>query len=271
MPFISPALASPLEPSKFAFTKGEWVAEEKYDGHRLIVEVADGQVRAWSRDALPRVLPKSLVAELAQLPPAVYDGELISGDQSKSYDVQAKINAEKLMFVVFDILSVGPHDATAAGYDERRALIEEVFANVTGLTKVIKSSVLYLLSVEEITEAAGAVWSRGGEGLILKHRRSKYEVGKRMKTWLKVKALESSTLTITGYKAGKLGPCATVILTGEDGISTTVKAKNDKIRAALTANPMTFIGKRLRIEHNGRTPERSYRHPRWDHLLEDNA
>lgn len=269
MPFVSPALASPLDPKKFNVIAAEWVAEEKFDGHRLIVEVSETGVRAWSRDAIARVLPKSLVAELRRLPPAVYDGELVSGDQSKSYDVQAKVNAEKLMFVVFDILSIGPHDATGATYDERRALIVEVFANVTGLVKVIPSTVFTFTDIQDLMQLATVVWNRGGEGLILKHRLSKYEVGKRMKTWLKVKALENATLTITGYRSGKLGPCATVIITGEDGISTTVKAKNDKIRAELTANPMAFIGKSLRIEYNGRTPERSYRHPRWDHLVEE--
>jgi len=269
MPFISPALASPLDPAKFKFVPGEWVAEEKYDGHRLIVEVSETGVRAWSRDNISRVLPKSLVAELANLPPGVYDGELISGDSSKSYDVQAKVNAERLAFVVFDMLMVDEHPAHNATYDERRALLVEVFANVERLTKVMLSYPIALNSVNDIQQLAKIVWNRGGEGLIIKHRASKYEIGKRMKTWLKVKALENSTLTITGYKAGKLGPCSVVIVTGDDGISTTVKAKNDKLRNAMTANPMAYIGKKLRIEHNGRTPERSYRHPRWDHLVED--
>jgi len=73
--FIQPMLAKSL--SSTVIRPGEWSVEVKFDGHRIIVEVENGKVQAWSRNALPRELPPHVIERLKKFPNGIYDGELI--------------------------------------------------------------------------------------------------------------------------------------------------------------------------------------------------
>jgi len=115
-------------------------------------------------------------------------------------------------------------------------------------------------------EAVAEIWNRGGEGAILKRTASTYQPGKRSADWLKVKKVGAATLTITGFEAGKSGPYSTLALRGEDGKTTTVKTKDNATLAAITANPDSFIGRRLVISYCELTDSGSYRHGMFDHF-----
>jgi ATP-dependent DNA ligase len=109
------------------------------------------------------------------------------------------------------------------------------------------------------------VWKRDGEGLILKQLQAPYLPGKRPKaTWLKMKALKSAAMTLYGFKAGKMGPQSVMLLRDDTGNETQTKWKNLEQLDAFNANPQQFIGRRVRIEFQERTPEGNYRHPRFD-------
>jgi len=306
VPFIAPALASPL-PENFEPAPGEWIAELKVDGHRVIVQVGgdapraslfdDGRpIQAWSRDAKPRLLPARVREALAKLPDGTYDGELcVPG--GRSYGVTEIANRDALRFVMFDVLEMNGHDFTkqALGrpgslidggpiYDERRAALEELapYAGVFKQTpdSLKSKSILKRLQVmtgavhlawsvpinswEEAKTLALAVWARDGEGLILKRRASLYRVGKRTKDWLKIKQLRSAVMTLVGYQAGKLGPHSVWVLRDDEGQETSVKWKSLAELAKVDAEPEKFVGRRCRIDFQERTPDGSYRHPRWD-------
>ena len=113
-------------------------------------------------------------------------------------------------------------------------------------------------------ELAEKVWSAQGEGLILKEVSAPYIVGKRSKTWLKIKELRSAVLQITGYNEGTMGKHSIIVLEDEEGNETTVKWKNFKELAKIEADPQAYIGRKVRIDFQCRTPDGSYRHPRWD-------
>lgn len=286
MPFVKPQLAKPL---KDALPDPQnWIAEEKYDGHRLIVSVGDGTartlfdevgVRAWSRDAKDRILPARVREALRSLPAGTYDGELLAPGE-RSYGVTVLGNVDLLVYVIFDVIHLLGRDLTSTGiaatYDERRAALEEVahargipendFTQVTDPVQIAWNSVAdgsdaLCSTVQRLSEE---VWSRDGEGLILKRRKSLYEVGKRTKDWLKVKKVLSSVLTVIGFTAGTMGVHSIVVLRDDEGNETSVKWKNLEELAAIEADPKSRIGRRLRIEYQERTPDGGYRHPRWD-------
>lgn len=278
MDFIEPMYASPY-PKDFNPKPGEWVAEQKFDGHRLIVGVSDKPstlfdnrtIAAWSRNGLPRVLPTHVREALAELPVGMYDGELLVPGK-RSYGVTELTEQKNLVYTMFDILSMMGRNLRGNTYDDRRQVMNTLFNNLNFKLKpgLIQAWAQVINDgAREIDLMAQQVWDEDGEGLILKRRASLYHPGKRPKDWIKIKKLRSDVLTIVGYVPGRMGPHSTVLLQNSSGLEVTVKAKNDLRRAALDANPEAFIGRRLRIEFQERTPDGSYRHPRWDRFEDE--
>lgn len=288
MSFVEPQLAATL-PEDFIVRPGEWVAEEKYDGHRLIVTIgtetvsADRQrrlafdetltlksMRAWSRNGLSRVLPSHLTQQLLELPEGTYDGELLVPGK-RSYGVTELINGPDLAFVCFDVLEVLGQNLMAgqeyqAPYSVRRRMLEDIFSRdfVKVLPHVQLAWSVPVTDLAHVKSLARAVWAKDGEGLILKRRNGAYYPGKRTKDFMKLKALRSAVLTITGFEAGKLGPYAKVVVRDPEGNVTVVKTRNTVERERLAADPDGAKGRDLRITFQERTPDGSYRHPRWD-------
>src|SRR6266852_149709 len=95
-----PMLAKPL-PDGFAPKPNEYIAEEKFDGHRMLTHVEDGKVTTWSRTGKDsaRKLSTQLSKFLQLLPDGVYDGELVSNG-GHSYDVSRLTNVSRLTYVV---------------------------------------------------------------------------------------------------------------------------------------------------------------------------
>ncbi|CAB4190703.1 ATP-dependent DNA ligase [uncultured Caudovirales phage] len=280
--FINPMLASPL-PVGFAPAPGVWAAEEKFDGHRLIVEIAEGKfdlftdgkrVRAWSRDGLSRALPTHVVASLSELPVGIYDGELLAPGK-RSYGVTELANSAALVYTVFDVLELLGESTVHHSYDQRRVYLEEIFSRqwIANQTALVLASSSEIESIEQLQALQNAVWVRDGEGLILKRRTAPYQPGKRSKDFLKIKQLRTAVLTVIGFRpsTGKIvnrGPHAMLLLRDSEGNVTTVKTRNDVEIARLDAQAGVgvhpAIGRQLRIEFQERTPDGNYRHPRWD-------
>lgn len=299
MTFRKPALAAPLD--DLDPVDGEWVAEEKYDGHRLVVEVSDRQtnllssrtVTAWSRYGLERSLEPHVREALELAPEGTYDGELYVPGK-RSYGVTELINGPNLVYVVFDVLELLGRDTTSLTYLERRRALLEIFQrrcfdpnhngdrggqpnnrgcgnstcfNFIGnseLQPLRLSEAVPVMSLAHLKQLSRAAWGQDKEGLIVKRAASTYAVGKRTKDWRKVKQLRSEVLTVVGFRAGKMGPHSTVVLRNAQGFETVVKWKNYEELDKLDSNPDAAIGRRLRIEFQERTPDGSYRHPRWD-------
>jgi hypothetical protein len=272
--YVNPMLASPmpdLPNQKVAtvlaaisrYKPTEWVMEEKYDGHRVVVAIKDGQVSAWSRpnkgnDALVRTLPEHLVKAFSVFPNVTVDGELyVPGGIST--DVTTGGNESKLQFVVFDIMRVSGLDATHKTLDERRALLTAIF------DKVSVHGVTLAPQFAPSAERVQAIFDRQGEGAILKRRAARYQPGARSADFIKVKGLETCVMEVVGYKKGKNGPHSTVLLKNPvDGSTLPIKTLDMNALRAFDADPDAFIGRRLLMEYQFRTRDGGYRHPRWD-------
>lgn len=266
--FVEPMLAYAMKDDT-VLSPGEWVAEEKYDGHRLCVAVAE-TVRAWSRNQIERILPHHIHAALDNLPSGVYDGELFVPGE-RSYGTATLENGDRLVLVLFDFTSLVGRDTVALRmtYDERRAALREIFASLKLEPAVQLAWTREVKNRDDVSALARQVWDRDGEGLILKRRASLYRPGKRTKDWLKIKQLRQAATTIVGFAAGKMGPQSVVILRDNEGNMTTVKWKNLALLSEIQGDPQKFIGRRVVIEYQERTPDGSYRHPRWDRWAED--
>jgi ATP-dependent DNA ligase len=305
MKLFRPMLAEKLDklPSGVVNWK-DWVAEEKYDGNRVIIVVGvDGKVVAYNRprkkskdtmdvcEELSAAKAPHLINFLKLLPAGVYDGELCAGDTAT--DVKRKDLAEKRRVVLFDLLFVFDHSTMGKPWTERRQMLElahSIMRKGDGSRYaghyVELSTTLGLTSKQDVMAFFKSVTSRGGEGLIVKRRASLYHSNKRSTEWAKIKKFEHYVLTVTGFEATrgtvmKRGPFAVVLLKDGEGNATSCKTKDDfelerlekvfrdkygaKTNVDMATLPHPWVGRKLVIECGGRTRDGGYKGPViWD-------
>ena len=287
--FIPPMLASPLPNKKknpkakdFTLEPGKWVAEEKFDGIRLITEVSAAKDRlfvekgitSWSRYANVRPLPEHIMEKLAALPDCIIDGELCAPGK-RSYGTMELANAPDLVYFVFDVLQIEGEDVTAAPYLDRRHALKDLVDFTDNDGPLQLAPAIAVNTWDEVFTLRDAVWARDGEGLILKRLDAPYSPGKRSKDFIKIKQLQSALFTIIGFVASRgeindRGPFAMVKLLDDEGNITAVKTKNDAQLAKFAEESRAggvhpALGRKLWCEYQERTPDGSYRHIRWDH------
>lgn len=194
---------------------GDFIYEPKWDGFRAIVFRGESDVFIQSRFLKPldRYFPELHEAMLEQLPEScVIDGEIvIATEGGLDFDAlqlrlhPAESRVAKLAretpasFVAFDLLATGGRDRTAAPQDERRALLEEVFAGV--------DPPLYLTPVTRDRRTAARWFERfegaGLDGIIAKPADAPYQPGKR--AMVKVKHTRTADCVVAGFRWHKSG------------------------------------------------------------------
>jgi len=264
--FVAPMLCHKLK-DKVSISKGEWVAEEKFDGHRLVLYKGGSEVVAWSRDLIRRDLPKQVIQDALLLPDGTYDGELLAPGK-RSYGVTDKSHSSLLVYNVFDITKMHGIELHKLTWLERRNILIET-AMRSGIGKGIATCEVWEIeSREHLTAICQRIWDKDGEGIIAKRKASPYQIGSRSRDWLKLKDKKTALLECVGYLHGLEGPYARVLLRDEEGNTTRAKTRNSKERERLAATPGFFVGKKLWIEFQERTPDGNYRGPviwdRWE-------
>jgi bifunctional non-homologous end joining protein LigD len=141
---------------------------------------------------------------------AILDGELVIFKEGKPdfyllaerEHVDDRTRAEILSklnpatYVVFDILHLDGKDLVDLPLIERKKILEER----------VRESERVLLSVYVIGNGKKffeEVKAKGLEGIMAKRLSSSYQIGKRSKDWLKIKALNSLDCIICGYTLGE--------------------------------------------------------------------
>ncbi len=262
-----PMLAKPL-PDGFVPKPHEYVAEMKYDGHRMLTYVEDGKVTTWSRTGKDsaRKLSAQLTKSLTLLPDGVYDGELVHNG-GHSYDVSRITNVSRLTYVVFDVLETEGVRTYHKSYTERRAILEDIFDPQD--TPIVLALKYDIDSRDALDLLAERIWTERGEGLIVKRLTSAYHPGKRSDAFYKLKQCQHAVLTVVGFEGGTTTGECTIVLRDDDGNVCSVKIKNDAERARIRTNPNVHIGRRFMITYHERTPDGAYRHPMADRFEDE--
>jgi bifunctional non-homologous end joining protein LigD len=188
-----------------------WAFEWKWDGVRAIVAAIPGLVRATSRNGrdITAGYPElDVLAEMVDRP-VLLDGELVTLDQHGRPDFgrlqsrmhvrhpsPALVRSAPVQFYIFDLLHLdGP--LLAKPYLQRRELLDQLQltggpvgtpANHTG----IAASVLLDLAGQH-----------GLEGVVAKRLDSRYEPGRRARTWIKTPLRHTQEVIIGGWRPGE--------------------------------------------------------------------
>jgi ATP-dependent DNA ligase len=187
-----------------------WIFEPKWDGFRALVFRDGDDVFIQSRDEKPlvRYFPELVAPLRAGLPErCVLDGEIvIARDGGLDFEAlqlrlhpaasRVKMLAEQMPsgVVFFDLLAQGDRDLRGVPFQERRAALEAMLANV--------AAPLYLTPATR-DRALAADWFRrfegaGLDGVMAKPEAGAYEPGKRV--MLKVKHERECDCVVAGFR-----------------------------------------------------------------------
>jgi bifunctional non-homologous end joining protein LigD len=212
------------------FRRRNWLFELKYDGVRALAEKRGERVRIFARSGAERTAQYAEVANaLRHLPleDAILDGEIVAIDalgRSSFERIQRRFTPSDpetvararrevpVVFYAFDLLAVAGHDLRELPLSARKDLLARL-APRTGFIR-------FADHVEE--DGVGlfaAAQQRGLEGIVAKRADSKYEAGRRTRSWLKLKVPHTRALVIAGALPGKgsRGAIGSLLLAGRRG------------------------------------------------------
>lgn len=169
----------------------EWIAEQKIDGERVIIQVCNGKIRCTSRNGTYSraahqigILAEPLKALNGNW---IFDGEYLngnvwlfdlpfaeSGKVAISYDMPGKM--------------VSP-------WHDRRAMLEVVWSRLLDGSNI--KLLPYAQSTKDKNDLLHWVRDNSGEGVMYKHFRSYYLPGKRTELWIKYKFVKSCDCVVT--------------------------------------------------------------------------
>ncbi len=195
-----------------------WAFEWKWDGVRAIVAATPGLVRATSRNGrdITAGYPELDVLGALVDRPVLLDGELVTLDQHGRpnfgrlqsrmhvrHPSPALVRSAPVLFYVFDLLHLDG-SLLAKPYVQRRKLLDQLQltggpvntpANHTG----IAASVLLDLAGQH-----------GLEGVVAKRLDSRYEPGRRARTWIKTPLRHTQEVIIGGWRPGEGNRAGTI-------------------------------------------------------------
>jgi bifunctional non-homologous end joining protein LigD len=185
------------------FHRPGWVYEEKYDGVRALAYRRGARVRLYSRNLKDITAEYAEIAEaLRRLRPAnfVLDGEIVAFDRrgvSRFQLLQRRALGERIRprFAIFDCLEWDGGGLLRRPLAERRRALEAMVPSGRGALMPARRLLPNGLTAYRIAQ------KRDWEGIIGKDDASRYEPGRRSRSWLKVKCRKEAEFVIGGYTA----------------------------------------------------------------------
>ncbi len=197
--FIKPMLATP---SDVPFTDKNWVFEIKWDGYRAITEKKGKNIKFYSRNGLEfQGLYPELMPELLKIKKdCVLDGEIVvlNEEGKPSFQKLQQFDDNRnlpILYYVFDCLSYDGKDLTDLSLLERKKY---------ALKAIPKSNaIIYSDHIDAEGEKffGEIIKMEGMEGMMAKRADSTYEEGRRNRSWLKIKLVNTQEAIIAGYTA----------------------------------------------------------------------
>jgi DNA ligase-1 len=190
----------------------DWQIERKYDGIRGQIILRDKQLFVWSRgeELITEKFPE--FNNLIDLLPdgTVLDGEILPiRDQlplpfhvmqtriSRKNVTKKSLQDAPLVMMCYDLLELEGNDMRAQPMQVRRKKLEQLFqdATVSATVPLMLSPILTCSNWEEVKAERMRSRESFCEGLMLKHKQSVYESGRRRGNWWKWKV---DALTVDG-------------------------------------------------------------------------
>lgn len=179
----------------------DWVIEKKYDGIRGQLIARNGEVHTWSRGeelmtekfvefhALREMLPDGTVLDGEILP--VKDGKILPFSEMQKRIGRKNLNKKMLAeiplcMICYDLLEWKGEDIREKPLHERRTALESLLKNLNSPLLRLSPAV-DVSSWEDVYLQRERSRAMGCEGLMLKHRDSVYETGRRRGKWWKWK------------------------------------------------------------------------------------
>lgn len=220
---ISPMLADKVSDEKLEllWENDNWIAEEKFDGSRYVMQILEtGNVLTSRRNSVKTGknvdktgnVPHITGIKYPSLYGTIIDGEMTAPGKDftkvlkimgslpeKAIEVQKEIG--KAEYWAFDILFYKGKDVQGEPYEVRRKLVCEVVEEMRKQSKEVMKVEVW--TGEEKRAIYGKILAEGGEGIILKNKAGIYEQGERSKNWVKVKKTMTDDVVIVGYTEAK--------------------------------------------------------------------
>lgn len=191
-----------------------YLVEDKLDGIRAQLHVANGRAELYSRTLEPaREFPEILDAAKRLPRELVLDGEvlavradgraapfaLLQRRLGRKQVTQAMMKQVPVRFVAYDALFVDGELLYRKTLEERRAALESL--HLTGALGV--SPLRQAATVDAARAEFASARERGNEGLMFKRKGSTYDFGKRGQAWLKLKrAFATLDVVVTAAEVG---------------------------------------------------------------------
>jgi bifunctional non-homologous end joining protein LigD len=191
-----------------------WAYEIKWDGMRAIGFVEEGGLRLQTANLLDATGRFPELAKLADaLSPhrAVLDGEIVTFNDRGLPDfgllqprmqarnavaAQQRAAGQPAFYVLFDLVELDGDDLTGLPYEQRRQ-------RLLGLVEPGPSWKVSEGWIGGGGDLLDVMRDQGMEGLIAKRLGSRYEVGRRSRSWLKLKVRRRQELVVGGWLPGE--------------------------------------------------------------------
>ena len=262
------------------------IIEPKFDGIRLLVNVTEDGVRMYARSGNSKSGKLiEIEEELRNLAPGTWlDCEAVAFNENGTQDwggaqsalgsdAPSKAVRDRIRLVVFDLLASGGIDARMEPLRNRREILELLFSH-NDFERIVISP-----AMPATAESHEANLEFGYEGSMVKLLDAPYQSGKRSKSSVKLKAVDTVDCVITGYKPGEPGSWidragligAIKFEHYEDGKPIEGKCSGMTVRERerITASQAALLGTVLEVGYMTRMPGGKLRHPQFRKLRDD--
>lgn len=280
------------------WTDPAWSAENKYDGDRRIAqfcglgvrftgtrESVDGTGFVEKTENIPHLSSANQGRNQMALLGTVLDGEIVApfakdlpGGESKYVTAimgslpERAIALQKqhgwLEYMVFDCL-------WSCGQDVRGETLSARRIYVNSALREWSNKYAKLVPWVESAAYKEVLWKRAKEGLVFKHEDHLYG---NERLWVKLKKEATADVVVEGFKPGKgknAGKVGAIYIGQYRDFKLwrcgSVRGFSDALMNDATAHPKKYLGRVLRIRHNGREPTGAFRHPRFDSWRDDKS
>lgn len=179
-----------------------WVAENKFDGYRMLARIENGTVRLFTRngnDWTAKLQPLAKHVETLGIHEAWLDGEIVVLNEQGVPDFNRLQNAmdnarsQDIVYFLFDAPFLGGKDLRPVPLLSRRAALKQIL-DVHGNDRV-RFSDAFDAPPAQLLEAACQI---GLEGILLKRADAPY-TSTRSETWLKLKCQQRQEFVVIGF------------------------------------------------------------------------